>query len=228
MHRSIISILVLLLVSFFITEETSAQLFGERSLGGGVLGRSTSRSARRTPGLDPSGQRFVRGSRRDGFVGSDRRDRRSFVGRSDATPTPRVQSAVSGIRTNRGNSGANSSGQPRAIGQMYPPRLELAPGLRANRQMSRAIETEASIALADRLSNLNAGPIGSTIEVSVVNRTATIQGVVASAKDRRRAEILASFEPGVSVVVNDLRLVGDSEVPSTVVPPDPVPTPVED
>ena len=154
---------------------------------------------------------------------TDRSDRRSFVGRNDAGPTPRVQSAVSGIRTASGSAAANSVGQQQAVGQMYPPRLVLASDLRASRDLRRVVDADTAIDLANRLTEL---VDGSAIEVSVVDRTATIRGVVVSAKDRRRAEILASFEPGVSVVVNDLRLADDSEVPSLVAPPDPVPAPI--
>ena len=224
MHRLSITIAALLFTGSLLAGEANAQLFGERNLGSSLRGRSTTRSAGRNPGLDPSGRRFDRRSRRGGFVGTDRSDRRSFVGRNDAGPTPRVQSAVSGIRTAGGSSAANSVGQQQAIGQMYPPRLELASDLRASRDLRRVIDADTAIELANQLTELMDG---SAIEVSVVDRIATIRGVVVSAKDRRRAEILASFEPGVSVVVNDLRLADGSEAPSMVAPPDPVPAPIE-
>jgi osmotically-inducible protein OsmY len=42
------------------------------------------------------------------------------------------------------------------------------------------------------------------MEVSVQGATATLRGVVASARDREMAELLVRFEPGISTVRNEL------------------------
>ncbi len=198
-------------------------MFGQRSLGGSPRRRTSSLSANRLPGLSTSGKRFVRGNRRGGFVGSDRNDRRQFVGRNDTGSTRQVRSAVTGVRTNQNSASANPALQRPTAGKMYLPKLEISPELQIVGESVEAREFDISIALSARLSQATDSPI----EVSVANRIATIRGVVVSAKDRRRAEILASFEPGVSSVVNVLQLAADSEVRSTV-PPDPVPTPAGD
>ena len=84
------------------------------------------------------------------------------------------------------------------------------------------VAAQTATDLAFRLSELMDSPI----EVSVANRKATIRGAVASEADRRRAEILATFEPGVSAVVNDLQLVDATEAQTTV-PPEPIPNPTD-
>ena len=105
---------------------------------------------------------------------------------------------------------------------MYLPKIVLGEGTRLHSADVRAIEQRSAVDLANRLTDL----FGSPIEVSVANRTATIRGAVASAADRRRAEILASFEPAVSAVANELQLVGEKETRSSV-PPEPMPVPID-
>jgi hypothetical protein len=200
-------------------QPTWAQLFGERNLGATINPRST-QSARQMPGLNVRGRRFSRGARRgSSFVGTDRGDARQFVGRDSDAATPLIRSAVSALTTNQ-STGVNQPLQQTAAGTMYLPRLVLANELRTSAESEAVAEKTLSTELANRLTSL----IGSPIGASVVNRTATIHGVVVSATDRRRAEILASFEPGVSAVQNDLQVAADSEAPVSPVPPEPSPS----
>jgi hypothetical protein len=46
----------------------------------------------------------------------------------------------------------------------------------------------------------------SRIVVSMAGRTAILQGEVPSARDREMAEILLSFEPGISTIQNELQV----------------------
>lgn len=186
------------------SQTVSAQLFGPRNLGSTISPRA---SARQMPGLNASGRRFSREARRaNSFVGADRRDTRNFVGRSAAGANPGVRSAVTGVTANQ-SANVNQPLQFPATGTMYLPRLVLAKETKPAAELVIELESALTIDLTDRLTQL----VGSPIEVSVAERIATIRGAVASVEDRRRAEILASFEPGVSVVQNDLKVAGDSE-----------------
>jgi hypothetical protein len=50
-----------------------------------------------------------------------------------------------------------------------------------------------------------------SIEVSVAGRVATLRGVAASEHDRRLAELLAGFEPGIDSVNNQIRIEPQSD-----------------
>ena len=218
MDRRVLLPIFAMLIILCVGEYANAQMFGQRKLGGSLRGRRSMSAASRGTGLDTAGKRFVRGNRRGEFVGSDRGDQQQFVGRADAGATPRVRSAVAGIQMKQ-SAGPNPRIQQTAAGKMYLPKLEISPALRVKGELAEAIRFKTSMDLSSRLSTV----LNSPIEALLANRTATLRGEVASARDRRRAEILASFEPGVSFVVNELQLFGDLEAGSAVAPPDPAP-----
>lgn len=207
---------IALLGQTIVADPAHGQLFGPRRLGG-TLSRQP-RPGSLGQGQDPldvgtlRNQRFVRGNRSArNFVGADRTETREFVGLEQAgAAAGAVRSAVTGAGLSGDNTFAvNQPLSPAPTTRLYDPKLvigfELAP-LNANLLAQEISESLSS------LSN--------QISVSVAERTATIRGEVASEEDRRLAEILASFEPGISAVQNDLRVVGDMEV----VPPPPTPT----
>ncbi len=56
--------------------------------------------------------------------------------------------------------------------------------------------------------------------VSVEGRTATLRGAVVSEEERELAELVVRVEPGISRVINALKVIGSDELPR---PPQPKP-----
>ena len=51
--------------------------------------------------------------------------------------------------------------------------------------------------------------VGDSIQVDVVNRVATLRGVVETERQKEMAERMARLEPGISTVVNELVVAGN-------------------
>ncbi|NLY00567.1 MAG: BON domain-containing protein [Rhodopirellula sp.] len=187
-----------------------AQMFGQRSMG-------TSRSPARTAaeatnvGTVQGNERFIRGNRSaSDFVGSTARD--SFVGSEQGSGDGRVKSAVSNLRIERApdaNRTAQSLSRRRA---MYDPRLEV--GFR----FSAASSDKLSSLVERRLAKSESIHWTDPVEVSVEGPTATLRGEVLSERDRRLAELLVLFEPGISKVQNELRVKQSAPVPQQSAP----------
>ena len=161
------------------------------------------------------GQRFSRGQRgRNTFVGSDRADVTTFVGNEQARTQGSVTSSVSGlreqtqVRVNQPRAAAGSSGR-------YEARISLAPSFLIG---SGPRPLRGATSPQRRLSQFFAEQKRAPIAVSVANRAVTLRGQVQSAREKRIAGLIASFEPGVDAVRNDLTV---SSVPPT--PPSPTP-----
>lgn len=202
---------MLLLVALVgaLAHRAEAQMFGSRQLGvllspGQTPGSIANRAdpAVNNPGGTITGaERFVRGARQaTDFVGTDVGDRRSFVGRIQSRmrrsqPLPPLQPKP---ETNVNQPAPqNESGT-----NFYPPRLTLGPGMPEMPLMAVQSALERHLERSERIQWT--GPW----EVSMIGRTAVLQGDVASEQDRALAEALAQFEPGVSEVQNDLRVTG--------------------
>lgn len=179
------------------------QMFGQRQ-----LGRPLSRQS--SPGLadvqEQAGtltgrERFLRQNRRpDDFVGPTLDDLQRFVGVLQATMRGETTSAVEGIRRRVDRSATiNTPVQPAPRGGMYYPRIELGEGF-AELKATESV----SLSALDTLSRSPHISGSSRIAVLVEGRTARLQGEVPSAKDRDLAEVLLSFEPGISEIRNDL------------------------
>ena len=202
------------LVSFPLV--ASAQMFGNRTLGRPIT-RPTQRGgvgqaqATENVGQFQGNERFVRGNRtaRD-FVGSDALERRTFVGQQGAAVQGPVISAIRDLRPQR-EVNLNQAMRKLSTRQMYNPRL----------QVQFDFERTSGEVLSDRimtqLQRTETLTWTSPIEVSVADGTATLRGMVASARDREMAEQLVRFEPGISAVKNDL-VVGSPSLPP---PPSP-------
>jgi len=193
-------ILIAVLGAGFVAAEANGQMFGSRSLGGG-LGTSN-------PGSDVGGvgtlnfnERFIRGNRRAGaFVGGDSRDRRNFVG-SQQLHTGRVRASISRPRPSTAPD-ANRTAPPSTVARtgVYEPRLSIAfdvtppPAEAVAEDLARLLQAAPSLHAT------------SPIEVSVEGRVATLRGEVASERDRLLAERLILFEPGIDSVRNELKV----------------------
>jgi hypothetical protein len=175
------------------------QMFGARQ-----FGRTLSPQPR--PGIGASvgtlrNQRFVRGNRgRASFVGTDRAETRQFVGLQQAGAQTSIRSAVAGITDSSGSSFDANRPFVRSTGERpYDPRLVIA--FQHTRPDSNVIEQQ----IRNRLQRFQA-----PIDVSVADRTATLYGEVASVRDRELAQILTSFQPGISAVRNELTVADDT------------------
>ena len=182
--RSVVGMVALV----WMAQSSHAQLFGSRSLGRPLSGRSGA-GAR-----VPQNARFLRGNRSPG----------AFVGSADSTATtdprartPTVPRRPASTRVRRNPNPALPKLQKNTP---YYPQLSVA--FRFN---ARSGKQQAGL-LEARLSRLFAGTIGNRFEVSVAGRKATLRGVVASARDRDLAEIVARFAPGISDVENQLSI----------------------
>jgi hypothetical protein len=199
---ALLSLCLLLLAA---ASEARGQTSGSSRLGEALSVQSTSGA---TQSLEDVGtlqgsERYLRKNRRPtDFVGPDGRESRRYVGALQARARGTVPLTTQGLtrRVDRSES-MNQPLRPTRRGTVYQPRLEIsfeAPALTAeDLPARRALDT---LARSPQLS----GP--SRIVVSMAGRTAILQGEVPSARDREIAEILLSFEPGISAIQNELQL----------------------
>jgi hypothetical protein len=191
----------------------SAQMFGNRTLGVPLSQRL--QAAAPTPAADasqgsttmgsvPTNARFLRQNRSaETFVGSGAQAASHFVGAENSATTS--QTAVTDFRSQRAAAAANRQVQaalatPPSHLTIYPPRLEISfehPGLPTG---------TLSTLLSERLRGCPAIHATAPIEVLLAGRTAIVRGAVASGRDRSLAQQLLLFEPGVSVVQNELKI----------------------
>ena len=143
-------------------------------------------------------ERFIRGNRRaNDFVGSDSRDPRTFIGSQQGTTTGTVRSATEDLRAIPDNGGRiNRPLRKRRPREMYEPQLEVA-----FRVVSRSTETiETSLVRHLHSVEVRFG----SIQATVIDRTVTLRGTVGTDHDKRLAELLVLFEPGIADVRNAL------------------------
>ncbi len=200
MRRCLSSVAVVVLAVGFITAEARGQMFGSRSLGGG-LGGSSHGSDVGGVGTLNFNERFIRGNRRPGeFVGTDARDRRNFVG-SQQLHTGRVRPTIPRMRPSP-TTDANRTPAPSSVTRsgVYEPRLSVAfdvtppPAEAVAEDLARLLRAAPTLQASDQ------------IAVSVEGRVATLRGEVASERDRLLAERLILFEPGIDSVRNELKV----------------------
>lgn len=236
MTRKIVLLAATLAVSFLPAHGAWAQLFGERTLGRGrpasqaSTTRTTSRasSAKAAAGAKPAAgatagsliseeARFVRGNRTaSDFVGAGTAETRRFVGSEQAgAEAEEIRSAIDDLQVEAAPDANQTAGAVRA------PRVPMnAPRLRIGFEFAPQAAAEISDQLARRLQAASLPAGTSRIEVSVAGGVATLRGEVASARDRKLAELLVGFEPGIAAVKNQLAVrPADSPPP---LPPPPV------
>jgi hypothetical protein len=200
------------LISLAAGTDAHGQMFGARRMGQPLARRPGpgALEAQENVGTLTGAERFLRDNRRPGdFVGTTERDLERFVGAIQARARGTVPLTTQGLRRRVDRSASvNQPVPPATRGTLYYPRLELsldatAPDTSVLAQ--RALET---LARSPELSGT------SHIAVYVEGRTAILQGEVPSARDRELAELMLSFEPGISAIANELELnpnLADSE-----------------
>ncbi|MBL4883247.1 MAG: BON domain-containing protein [Planctomycetaceae bacterium] len=195
MMRYRVNLLLVCSLVLLLSESASAQLFGERELGGNISRRQ--RVSMEEVGTVDTNRRFVRGQRgSNDFVGSDRGDSATFVGREQGSTSGNVTSSVEGLREQR----TRSVNRPRRTSRTgrYPARLTI-------NFTSPALSLQPTVTLSPGLHSL-IEKRGIQIEVSKAGRLATLRGAVSSAHDRELAELLVLFEPGIEKIENELTI----------------------
>jgi len=218
MNARLIPAVFILAASWLVAPEAQAQLFGERSVGGS-LSRPAWRGTPRTTaagaprpmagrttedggevGSIRGSERFLRGNRDvANFVGRDAEDVGGFVGLQQGETSELVEPAVEDLQIEAAPD-ANQVPAPAALppAGMYRPRLRVA--FEFSPQPSGTVST----ALARQLHTCPGLHLRSPIEVYLEGETATLRGEVASERDRTLARLMVLFEPGISVVRNEL------------------------
>ncbi|MBL8892180.1 MAG: BON domain-containing protein [Planctomycetaceae bacterium] len=153
-------------------------------------------------------ERFLRDRRRAGtFVGSDQATTR-FVGSGAVIESGRVQSAVESLPPTVDLAAQiNRRMPPVGPSQPYAPRLilDFAP-LDATEDRT-SVETrqhaeQTQVELAQLLSKTGA----ESLQVEIRDRVAYLTGTVATSRQRELAILLASMQPGVSRVVDQIEM----------------------
>lgn len=182
------------------SDDASAQMFGNRSLGNSLGPRPGPGIAANETGTISGSERYIRGNRRQGsFIGTDSRDPRRFIGVSDGSTTGTVAPTTVGLRVPPPiTTSVNQPLRARGKAEMYDPKLEV--DFDVIPREPRSVEQEIARHLQEDSTRDRFGQI----EVSLEGETATMRGTVASANDRAVAEALVLFEPGVRVVRNQL------------------------
>ena len=190
----------------------NAQLFGQRN-----LGRPLSRASRAgatiselntDAGQVTGTERFIRGNRdRASFVGADQSETQSFVGSQQASTSGVIVSSTAGIepppdRSDEINQAIEAPNEKK----MYLPKVVLSAEFVAE---SRAV---AARRVTQQLQRSMMSALQQPIEVLVEGESAILRGVVKSAKEKRLAETLVLFEPGIWKVDNRLVVRPDSSV----------------
>ena len=141
-------------------------------------------------------ERFLRRNRRGrAFVGTDAEKAKEFVGAASAATGEQVPPAVGDVRLSGANAGTTVVSKPPRVND---------PRLTVGFDVPRAPTVKISAALTRQLKAIPGLNPANQIEVSVAGETATLRGVVVSARDRTLAAQLVLFEPGISAVRNDL------------------------
>jgi hypothetical protein len=144
--------------------------------------------------------RFIRGNREaSNFVGADAGEAQRFVGSQQAGQGEEIRSAVDELQVE------TAPDANRTPGPALPPRMRLnAPRLKVGFDFTPQADADVSARLTQRLETKLRSNESRRIEVSVVGDEAILRGEVASDRDRKLAELLAGFEPGIARVRNQL------------------------
>ena len=249
------AVLGIVLLSPLATERmASAQLFGERTLGrslsrqsnpdqsgrpssqtrptmtqGSRVNRTTLASGAERPSFESVGAmvdenaRFVRGNRAaNDFVGSDLAEAQNFVGMQQTDIEADIRSAVDEQLIEEApevNLGTQPAIPPRML--LNPPRLQV--GFDYTPRAADVVSSQLTRRIGSKLSS----DASNRIEVWVEDGVAILRGEVVTERDRKLAEILVGFEPGVARVQNEIQLAAAARASAEqpMLPPPPVPRP---
>ena len=186
-------------------DQAQAQMFGSRSVGRPLARRPGpgALAEQADVGTLQGSERFLRQNRTAlDFVGRDIAEMPRFLGMLQARTRGQIPASTQGLtrRVDRSES-INQPLLPARRGTLYPPRLDLI--LEASESADSTMSAQQALETLVRSPQLDGT---SRIEVLVAGRTAILRGEVPSAVDRERAEILLTFEPGISAIRNELQV----------------------
>jgi hypothetical protein len=175
-------------------------------------------------------ERFVRGNRQPGqFVGADTSDLSTTIfgsmaeGGGGAGGGPLAGLANLGASRD-GNSAGNRGGRTTGRGGGGQRRINYSMGLEVGFDYAQPPQTAVSARIEERLAKMTRIRRYGSLRVTMEGRTATIRGAVASAHEREIVGNLVMFEPGVSLVRNELTVgppASPAEAPQPPAPPNP-------
>lgn len=168
--------------------------------------------------LAAAGQALLESRARDTFVGRDLTEAGRFVGAAGAEGVGDIRSALPSVipaEPSDVNREPPLVSDPRR--RPYPPRLRLAAELEST--------PAERVALMTRIQERLTASLGLPVRVTLEQRTAILEGQVATAHQRTLAELLARFEPGVSTIDNRLAV---AESPDALRPAPAAPLPLPD
>jgi len=202
-----VTTIAVMAASLLFGDLAGAQMFGSRQTGRPLARRpqpGMNNQEQEDVGTLRGTERFIRENRRPAdFVGPDIRELDRFIGLLQATIQAQTNSAVEDIRRRVDRSETiNQPVEQTSDEGMYSPKIDVNLSTELN-------PVEPPAAVANALKTLARSPQlsgASRIAVSVEGRTATLQGEVPSSTDRELAELLLSFEPGISSIENRLQV----------------------
>lgn len=210
MHRIAIILPALILLTGLMST-ADAQLFGPRNIGRNARGRGLTTAlpmveTQSSTGAEPRYLRTQRSTR--DFVGNDSQETARFVGNTTARNDGNAGDSVSGLREQTVVR-VNRVRIRRATGP-YMPRLSVAFAVPERSLVPTKAAPSPSTEFTEqpRLS-----PLAKFVERHQIGvspgptvRDVRLTGTVPTAHDRRIAELLLLFEPGVETVTNDLEI----------------------
>lgn len=195
MFRDRLNIILVMSAVLICSSTASAQLFGDRDISRNRKKKSLDDAAAVT-----GTEEFVRGNRAaDDFVGANATGPTTFVGTSQAPPPTAVSSSVAGL-TEEAAPQVNVP-RTRQTAGIYPERLSIAFEPRAD----GGYRVPPKTGLSKSLSQI-AEDRGVSMILSPSDSTVRLRGTVSSPQQKRIAELLALFEPGIETVENELRV----------------------
>jgi osmotically-inducible protein OsmY len=207
---------------------TSSGMFGNRTLGsslrpgqrsfggtarGGVAGGNVAGMTQQDNsfGQITGTERFTRGGRQQqGFIGNESGDVAGFFSMLTGGRTGNVQTNNQRRRDPEAQQNVNTGGQQNNQNnqrRMYRTTRTVA------FDYTPSASPDLSATVSRRIQRAPAIRTRSAIDVQIVGRTAVLRGVVATQHDRELAERLASLEPGVSTVQNELEVAQSPPAP---------------
>ena len=191
--------LILIIWSMVPADRAEAQLFGPRDIGRNARGQQL--TGMESAGSVGANRRFVRGQRAvNDFVGSDRDDAAAFVGNIQSTNDGVVTDSVAGLRE-QATVRVNRARVRKTTG-LYAARLSPTIAMHLPGHGNFTERPAISVALSS-LSEQR----GFQISLSPTQRSVVLTGTVPTKHDRKIAELLVMFEPGLESVKNDLQVV---------------------
>ncbi len=173
----------------------SAQLFGDTD-----ISRNRKRKSVDSAAVVTGSEKFVRGNRTAGdFVGAAAAGEATFVGAALAPTTAVALGSVAGLV----EEAAPRVNVPRTrtVAGIYAERLTVAFEPLANEGIRLPFRTTLSEPLSQIATNR-----GFEVTLSPMDSSVLLRGTVESPRQKRIAELLVLFEPGIGTVTNELRV----------------------